>query len=187
MFANREWEDVGAVVINEQTVYKQPGNSHTSRHASVELLYGEKTGDHSSQDAVIRRLNWATYMVDDEGRNQYPATSAPTRATRGPGRELAHRRIWRLCAPLPSSHGQSAGARAGEPEPPFADVVGAAQHPLRSGHDRVREVRRGFARERFKLGEWIPRTVTGGRMQWDPKTRVLTVQSTAKTVTIRAK
>ena len=48
MFANREWEDVGAIVINEQTAYKQPGNSHSSRHASLELLYGEKTGDHSS-------------------------------------------------------------------------------------------------------------------------------------------
>ena len=73
-FSNREWEDVGAIVINEQTVYKQPGNSHTSRHASVDLLYAEKTGDPSGQEAAIRRLNWTTYMVDDDGKNVYPAT-----------------------------------------------------------------------------------------------------------------
>ncbi len=31
--------------LNEQTVYKVPGNTHTSRHAAVELLYCEQTGD----------------------------------------------------------------------------------------------------------------------------------------------
>ena len=39
--------------------------------------------------------------------------------------------------------------------------------------------------ERFKLGEWAPKTVTGGKMQWDPKSRVLTVVATAPSVTIR--
>ena len=60
------------VVINEQTQYLVPGNSHTSRHAAVELLYAEKTGDWSAKDAAIRRLNWATYWVDADGKNQYP-------------------------------------------------------------------------------------------------------------------
>ena len=41
--------------------------------------------------------------------------------------------------------------------------------------------------ERFKLGEWTPRAITGGTMQWDPATKVLSVQSTAKSVTIRVK
>jgi len=41
--------------------------------------------------------------------------------------------------------------------------------------------------ERLKLGEWAPRSVTGGKMQWDPKTKVLTVQSTANTVVISRK
>jgi hypothetical protein len=41
--------------------------------------------------------------------------------------------------------------------------------------------------ERFKLGEWTPRSISGGKMQWDPKTKVLTVQSTARSVTIRVK
>ena len=39
--------------------------------------------------------------------------------------------------------------------------------------------------EKFKLGAWVPRSVVGGKMQWDPKTKVLTVQSAAKSVTIR--
>ena len=38
--------------------------------------------------------------------------------------------------------------------------------------------------ELLKLGEWTPRSVTGGRMQWDPKTKALTIQSTANTVVI---
>ena len=45
----------------------------------------------------------------------------------------------------------------------------------------------GASTERLKLGEWAPRSVTGGKMQWDPKTKVLTVQSTASTVVISRK
>ena len=69
-FANHEWEKFGVIAINEQTAYKVPGNSHTSRHASVELLYCEKTGAMERKDAAIRRLNWATYMVDTDGKNR---------------------------------------------------------------------------------------------------------------------
>jgi hypothetical protein len=50
-----------------------PGNSHTSRHASVELIYCQKTGDWSRKDQAIRELNWATYMVDFDGKNRYPS------------------------------------------------------------------------------------------------------------------
>ena len=61
----------GVTVINEQTVYRVPGNSHTSRHASVELLYCEKTGECQSKPDAIRRLNWATYTIDNDGKNRY--------------------------------------------------------------------------------------------------------------------
>ncbi len=71
-FANHEFEKFGVTAINEQTVYKVPGNSHTSRHASVELLYCEKTGDCALKQDAIHRLNWATYMVDTDGKNRYP-------------------------------------------------------------------------------------------------------------------
>jgi hypothetical protein len=72
MFGNATWSKYGVTVINEQTAYPVPGNSHTSRHASVQLLYAEKTGDISRKAEAIRQLNWATYMVGDYGNNCYP-------------------------------------------------------------------------------------------------------------------
>jgi hypothetical protein len=71
-FGAKDWSRVGVTAILEQTAYMAPGNSHTSRHASVELLYGDKTGDTILKDAAIRQLNWATYMVDADGKNRYP-------------------------------------------------------------------------------------------------------------------
>lgn len=71
-FGNSQWASYGVTAINEQTYYMVPGNSHTSRHWSLELLYAKKTGDHSRKDEAIRALNWATYMVDTDGKNRYP-------------------------------------------------------------------------------------------------------------------
>lgn len=71
-FGNSEWSKYGVTAINEQTAYKVPGNSHTARHWSLELLWAEKTGDWSRRDDAIRALNWATYMVDVDGKNRYP-------------------------------------------------------------------------------------------------------------------
>jgi len=69
---NREWEQFGVIVVNEQTAYEVPGNSHSSRQASMELLYAKLTSDNSWKDIAIRQLNWATYMVDNDGKNRYP-------------------------------------------------------------------------------------------------------------------
>ncbi len=76
-FGNTDWHGInwpsyGVTLINEQTAYMVPGNSHTSRHGSVELIYSANTGDLTRKDAAIRQLNWATYMVDVDGKNQYP-------------------------------------------------------------------------------------------------------------------
>jgi hypothetical protein len=71
-FGNHSWSRYGVTAINEQTAYRVPGNSHTSRHASVQIAYCEKTGDLRLKDEAIRQLNWATYMVDRSGRNRYP-------------------------------------------------------------------------------------------------------------------
>ena len=71
-FGNNRWVKYGVKAINEQTAYMMPGNSHSSRHASVELLYAEKTGDASRKPQAVRLLNWATYMVDADGKNRYP-------------------------------------------------------------------------------------------------------------------
>ena len=69
--ANREYEKFKVVVMNEQTVYRVPGNSHSSRQASVELMYTQLSGDTTYKSNAIRTLNWATYTVAADGRNRY--------------------------------------------------------------------------------------------------------------------
>ncbi len=69
---NKKWQKYGVTVVNEQTVYQTPGNSHTSRQASAELQYTALTGDNSFKENAVRMLNWATYMVDNDGKNRYP-------------------------------------------------------------------------------------------------------------------
>jgi len=68
---NNNWKQYGVTVINEQTAYKVPGNSHSSRQASAELQFIAITGDSSRRVNAIRQLNWATYMVAEDGRNRY--------------------------------------------------------------------------------------------------------------------
>jgi hypothetical protein len=69
--ANHEYEKYGVTVMNEQTVYRVPGNSHSSRQASMELLYTALSGDTTYKTNAIRTLNWATYTVDNDGKNRY--------------------------------------------------------------------------------------------------------------------
>jgi len=61
------------IPIAEQTAYMIAGNSHTSRYASIVLMYGEKTGDTSDEAMAIKQLSWATYMVKSNGQNCYPS------------------------------------------------------------------------------------------------------------------
>jgi hypothetical protein len=69
---NKTWQKYGVTVVNEQTSYPVPGNSHTARQAATELFYAQLTGDTSRNQNAIRQLNWATYMVDFDGKNNYP-------------------------------------------------------------------------------------------------------------------
>jgi len=71
-FANYNWKKYGVTVTNEQSVYPVPGNSHSSRQAADELLYGSLTGDTSYYVNAVRELNWATYFVDFDGKNCFP-------------------------------------------------------------------------------------------------------------------
>ncbi len=66
------WAQYGLKVIGEQTIYKMQGQSHTARHASIELRYAELTGDRSRVPEAIRQLNWCTYAVDLDGKNRWP-------------------------------------------------------------------------------------------------------------------
>jgi hypothetical protein len=68
---NREYKKYKVEVMNEQTVYRVPGNSHSSRQASVELMYTKLSGDTTYKTNAVRTLNWATYTVADDGRNRY--------------------------------------------------------------------------------------------------------------------
>ncbi len=68
---DREFEKYGVLTTDEQTIYRTPGNSHSSREASAELRYWEKTADTAYVRNAIRELNWATYMVSSQGRNYY--------------------------------------------------------------------------------------------------------------------
>jgi hypothetical protein len=68
---NKEYEKYKVEVMNEQTVYRVPGNSHSSRQASVELMYTQLSGDTTYKTNAVRTLNWATYTVANDGRNRY--------------------------------------------------------------------------------------------------------------------
>jgi hypothetical protein len=68
---DKEFSKYGVITTDEQTIYRTPGNSHSSRQASMELRYWEKTGDTTRLTNAIRQLNWATYMVNTDGRNYY--------------------------------------------------------------------------------------------------------------------
>lgn len=72
---NDQYKKYGVTPINEQTAYRVPGNSHSSRQAATELKYWEETGDTTYVRNAIRMLNWATYMVDCEGKNFYPTNA----------------------------------------------------------------------------------------------------------------
>lgn len=68
---NTKWKAYGVTPINEQTAYRVPGNSHTSRQAAAQLQFAFLSGDTSHQLHSIRQLNWASYMVDVDGKNKY--------------------------------------------------------------------------------------------------------------------
>jgi hypothetical protein len=95
---NDQWKKYGVTVINEQTAYQTPGNSHTSRQAADELLFASLTGESNRVEHAIRQLNWATYMVDVDGKNRYPQDE--NWLTDGYGDYLRH--YLRAMAALPS-------------------------------------------------------------------------------------
>ena len=173
-FANHEFEKWGVVAINEQTAYKVPGNSHTSRHASVELLYCAKTGDCTLKQDAIRRLNWATYMVDTDGKNRYPRDD--NWLTDGYGDYVRHYLRAMAWAPELAPADQNHLLET-------SSVIESIQYGPQQIAYRKYDAQ---STERFKLGAWTPKTVAGGSMNWEPKTRILTVKAGARQVTVTA-
>ncbi len=68
---NNKWQKYGVELVNEQSSYQMPGQSHVSRQGATELLYAALSGDSSRFVNATRQLTWATYMVDDDGKNRF--------------------------------------------------------------------------------------------------------------------
>lgn len=169
---NHEYERWGVTVIDEQTVYRVPGNSHTSRHASVELLYCEKTGECESKQDAIRRLNWATYTIDNDGKNRYIRDD-----------------IW-LTDGYADYIRHYLRAMASAPE-----VAPDDQNHLLRTSSVIQEIRYSpekiayrkydaHSTERFKIGQGTPVSVKSGTMKWNSASKVLIVESSEPIVEI---
>jgi hypothetical protein len=169
---NHEYERWGVTVINEQTVYRVPGNSHTSRHASVELLYCEKTGDCKSKEDAIRRLNWATYTVDTDGKNRYIRDDIWL--TDGYGDYIRHYLRSMASAPELAPDDQNHLLRTS------SVIQQISYQPERIVYRKYDP----HSSERFKIGMGSPTAVKGGTMHWDAAAKILTVESSESGVEI---
>jgi hypothetical protein len=171
-FANHEFEKWGVVAINEQTAYAVPGNSHTSRYASVELLACEKLESCPNKADIIRRLNWATYWVDNDGKNQYPRDD--NWLTDGYGDYVRHFLRAMASAPELAPADQNHLLRT-------SSVLQQIEYA--SDHISYRKFDENSS-ERFKIAAAIPKAVKGGTMHWDSSTKVLTVNPTSNEVIV---
>jgi hypothetical protein len=162
---NHSFEKLQVTPINEQTAYLVPGNSHTARHGSVELLYCEKTGDDTRKQQAIRRLNWATYSVDADGENRYP--NDDVWLTDGYGDYVRH--YLRAMASMP------------ELAPNDQNHLLATSSVVQSIEYSAEKITyRKFdanSTDRIKVGFGTPTAIRGGSMKWDASSRVLTVDA----------
>jgi hypothetical protein len=169
---NHNFASLHVMPINEQTRYEVPGNSHTSRHAWVKLLYCERTGDCADRDQEVRRLNWATYSVSEDGRNRYP--NDDIWLTDGYGDYVRH--YLRAMAAMPEL--------APADQNHLLRTSSAMQHIEYTAEAITYRKFDSRSQEKLKLGAGTPWRVTGGRFTWDPKTRVMTVDASARKVRI---
>ena len=169
---NHDFEKLKVVPINEQTVYPVPANSHTARHAWVELLYCEKTEDGARKQQAIRRLNWATYSVAEDGENRFPTDDVWL--TDGYGDYIRHYLRAMASAPELAPKDQNHLLRS-------SSVIQNIRYD-----DRTITYRKFDARssERLKLGKGAPVAIQGGTMHWDASTRILTVSAQARVVSV---
>jgi hypothetical protein len=123
----------------------------------------------------VRRLNWATYSVADDGRNRYPHDDIWL--TDGYGDYVRH--YLRAMASMPelAPDDQNHLLRTSSVIQKIEYATGAITY-------RKFDLR---SEERFKLGAGIPLRVQGGKFTWDPTTKVMTVQASAKEVRIDLK
>jgi hypothetical protein len=169
---NHSFEALHVVPLNEQTRYLVPGNSHTSRHAWVELLYCETTKECSGKEQAIRRLNWATYSVGEDGKNRYP--NDDIWLTDGYGDYIRHYLRAMASAPELAPEDQNHLLRTS------SVIRHISYEPSRIAYVKFD----ANSVERLKVGAGTPRSVQGGKMKWNSKERLLTITATQKTVSI---
>jgi len=169
---NHEYEQWGVTVLNEQTVYRVPGNSHTSRHASVELLYCEKVGSCESKQDAIRRLNWATYTIDTDGKNRYIRDDIWL--TDGYGDYIRHYLRAMASTPELAPEDQNHLLRTSSV---IQEISYRPERITYRKYDR-------FSTERFKIGQGTPASAKGATMKWDAAANVLTLESAEPRVEI---
>jgi hypothetical protein len=175
---NHSLDSIGVTTINEQTAYKVPGQSHTSRHASVELRYASETGDNSNKEMAIRQLNWTTYAVDDDGKSKYPDPATyEIWWTDGYGDYVRH--VLRSMA------------AATELAPPKQNHLLNTSSVISEIRYEAREISYSKFDERsvevLKVGAGAPGSIVGGSMKWDAKSGLLRVEAEAKEVKIGLK
>lgn len=170
---NHNFAALHVIPINEQTVYQVPGNSHTARHASVRLLYCEKTGDCADRQQQVLRLNWATYSVADDGRNRYP--NDDIWLTDGYGDYVRH--YLRAMASMPelAPADQNHLLRT-------SSAIQTIQYSRSSIRYRKFDA---ISEERFKLGAGVPLTARGGTFTWNPESHVLDLHASGRNVLIK--
>lgn len=172
---NHNFEKLQVVPQNEQTLFAVPGNSHTARHGFVQLLYCEKTGNCANKQAAIRRLNWATYSVDSDGKNCFPTDDVWL--TDGYGDYVRHylraMAAARELAPKDQNH--------------LLQSSSVIQHIEYGSKTIVYKKFDAKSSERFKLGAATPRSMQGGTMRWNEANRVLSVKATSPNVTVLLK
>ena len=172
-FGNPLWSRYGVRATNEQTAYEVPGNSHTSRQASLELMWAEAARDPSRKAQAVRNLSWATYMVATDGKNRYYRDDIWL--TDGYGDYVRHYLRAMAAAPELAPPDQNHLLRT-------SSVIRAIQY----GPDAIEyEKWDAASRERLKLGAWRPGAIEGGAMRWDANTRVLEVEASARRVIVR--
>jgi hypothetical protein len=171
-FQNHEFDKWGVTAINEQTVYLVPGNSHTSRHASTELRYCEATGSCEGKQDAIRRLNWATYTVDTDGKNRYPRDDVWL--TDGYGDYVRHYLRSMASAPELAPGNQNHLLRT-------SSTVRTIQY----GPKQIQYTKfDGVSTELLKLGAGRPKSVKGGTMDWNAQQHTLLVHANKQNVQI---
>lgn len=171
-FHNDEFLRWNVRPINEQTAYRIPGNSHTSRQAATELLYAERSGAWSRKAPNVRRLNWATSWSTPTARTAITSTTCGSLMATAISSATT-------CARWPSSldlapRGQNHLLRS-------TSVVRTIDY----GDDAIRYTKfDAQSTERLKLGAWTPGAVSGGTVRWDAASRVAEIDASSTAVRI---